>query len=54
MNVYLSHLTDTLYSTGVHGIPPIATLSLISSRLDPKLDPSMATKVPPSMGPDNG
>ena len=40
--------------TGMQGMPPMATLSLISSSLAPKLEPSIATRVPPSIGPDSG
>lgn len=50
------HMTriDTLYSIGTHGIPPIDTRSLISSNDEPKLEPSIETRVPPSTGPEIG
>lgn len=50
----LAYLTETEYSNGTQSTPPIAILSLISSTLIPKFDPSIVTRVPPSTGPDSG
>jgi len=46
-----THLVETLYITSWHGSPPTEILSWISRSFEPKLLPSIVSKVPPSNGP---
>ena len=53
-NVAETHLVETLYMTSWHGSPPTVILSWISRSFEPKLLPSMVSRVPPSSGPAFG
>lgn len=49
-----THLVETLYMTSWHCSPPTRILSWISRSFEPKFEPSIVSRVPPSSGPQVG